>query len=102
MLVANLVSADAFPFFAFSHLTCHLSDAGNRCFLVVLCYWIVRRLNLEVATKRLLYQQVKTGVEIAAGQRTWILTFVHPEFSVIIEMTFFSLQQLEKRLLEMP
>ena len=31
----------------------------NRCFLVALCHMIVRRLNLEVATKRLLHQQVK-------------------------------------------
>ena len=28
---------------------------GNRCFLVPLCYLIVRRPNLEVATKRLLH-----------------------------------------------
>ena len=32
---------------------------GNRCFLVALCRLIVRRPNLEVATKRLLHQQVK-------------------------------------------
>ena len=31
----------------------------NRCFLVALCCLIVRRPNLEVATKRLLHQQVK-------------------------------------------
>ena len=31
----------------------------NRCFLVALCHLIVRRLNLEVATKRMPHQQVK-------------------------------------------
>ena len=49
-------------FLTFSDLTCHLEDR-NRCFLVALCHLIVRRLKLEVATKRLLHQQVKnTGV----------------------------------------
>ena len=32
---------------------------GNTCFLVALCHLIVRIPNLEVATKRLLHQQVK-------------------------------------------
>ena len=32
---------------------------GNRCFLVALCHLIGRRLNLEVAIKTLLHQQVK-------------------------------------------
>ena len=31
----------------------------NRCFMVAMCYLIVRRPNLEVVTKRLLHQQVK-------------------------------------------
>ena len=40
---------------------------GNRCFLVALCHLIVRRLNLEVTTKRLLRQQVKkTGVVLVS------------------------------------
>ena len=41
-----------------------LSPGGyrNRCFLVALCDLIVRRQNLEVATKRLLHQLQNTGV----------------------------------------
>ena len=52
-----VINVDAYPFLAFSELTCHLEDTG--CFLVALCQLIVRRLNLEVVTKRLLHQQVK-------------------------------------------
>ena len=47
-----VTSVDAYPFFAFSDLACHLEDTE----IGVL---IVRRPNLEVATKRLLHQQVK-------------------------------------------
>ena len=36
-----------------------LRGYGNRCFLVALCYLIVRRPTLEVVTKRLLHQHVK-------------------------------------------
>ena len=54
-----VTSADVYPFLAFSDLTCHLQDTGIRCFLVALCHLIVRRSNLEVATKRLLHQHVK-------------------------------------------
>ena len=36
-----------------------LSPWGYRCFLVALCCFMLRRLNLEVATKSLLHQQVK-------------------------------------------
>ena len=42
---------------AFLELTGHLEDTG--CFLVALCHLIVRRPNLEVATKRLLHQLLK-------------------------------------------
>ena len=52
------ISVDAYPLLAFSDLTCHLEDTGM-CFLVALCCLIVKRSNLEVATKRLLHQQVK-------------------------------------------
>ena len=53
-----VISVDTNPFFflAFSGLTCHLEDIF--CFLVALCHLIVRRPNLEVATKRLLHQHV--------------------------------------------
>ena len=54
-----VISVDAYPFLAFSDLNCHPDDTGIRCFLVVLCHLIVRKLNLEVATKRLLHRQVK-------------------------------------------
>ena len=36
MLVVAVISVDAYPFLAFSDLTCHLEDTGNRCFLVAL------------------------------------------------------------------
>ena len=55
----SCVNVDAYPFLAFSDLTCHCEDTENRCFLDALCCLIVKRLNLEVATKRLLHQQVK-------------------------------------------
>ena len=52
-----VISVDAYPFLAFSDLTCHLEDTG------IVVFWlhrlIVMRLNLEVATKKLLHQQVK-------------------------------------------
>ena len=58
--VVAVISVDAYRFLAFSDLTCHLEYIyKNRCFLVALCCLMVRRLNLEVATKRLLHQQVK-------------------------------------------
>ena len=47
-----VISVNAYSFLAFSDLTCHLEEYRNRCFLVALCHMIVRRLNLEVATKR--------------------------------------------------
>ena len=59
MLVVAVISVDAYPFLAFSDLTCHLEDTGMGVFMVALCRMIVRRPNLEVATKRLFHQQVK-------------------------------------------
>ena len=59
MLVIAVISVDAYPFLAFSELTCHLEDTEIRCCLLALCRQIVRRPNLEATTKRLLYQQVK-------------------------------------------
>ena len=61
-LVVAVSSVDAYPFLAFTDLTCHLTGCRNTCFLVALCCLIVRRPNLEEATKRLLHQQVKTGI----------------------------------------
>ena len=43
----------------FSDLTCHLKDSRNRCFLVPLCPLILRKPNLEEATKKLLHLEVK-------------------------------------------
>ena len=54
----------------------------------------------QVINKVWLAHLEDTGVEI--GMTDQILSFVLPEFSVIIENTgHFSLKQLEKRLLEM-
>ena len=61
-LVVAAISVDAYPFLPFSDLTCHLEDLKKKLsplFLVALCHLIVKRLNLKVATKRLLHQQVK-------------------------------------------
>ena len=57
-LVVAENSADACHFFAFSDLTCHIDDTGIAVFWLH-CRLIVRRPNLQAATKRLLYQQVK-------------------------------------------
>ena len=59
MLVVAVISVDAYLFFGF--VRPDLSPCGywNRCFLVALCCLIVRRPNLEVATKRLFHQEVK-------------------------------------------
>ena len=46
-----VISVDAYPFLTFSDLTCHLEDTGIGG-LVPLCCLIVRRLNLEISTKR--------------------------------------------------
>ena len=59
MLVVAGIRVDAYPFCGF--LRTDLSPRGyqNRCFLVALCHLIVRRPNLQVATKMLLHQQVE-------------------------------------------
>ena len=54
-----VISVDAYPFSAFSELTCQIEDTGIGVFWFALCRLIVKRPNLDVATKRLLYQQVK-------------------------------------------
>ena len=54
-----VISIDACPFFGFVRPDLSPRGSKNRCFLVALCCLIVRRPNLEVATKRLLHQQVK-------------------------------------------
>ena len=58
MLVVAVISVDL-PFFDFFRPDLSPWGYRNRCFLVALCCLIVRRPNLEVATKRLLHQQVK-------------------------------------------
>ena len=58
----TVISVNAYLFLAFSDLTFHLKETGIGVFLwflVALYCQIVRRPNLEVATKRLLHQQVK-------------------------------------------
>ena len=57
-LAVGVISVDAYPFLAFSDRNCHLEDK-ERYFLDALCLLIVKRLNLKVAIKSLLYQQVK-------------------------------------------
>ena len=51
-----VISVDAYLFLAFSDLTCHLED---REIGVHGCTVQLKRLNFEVAIKRLLHQQVK-------------------------------------------
>ena len=58
-MVVVVISADAYHFLAFLDLTCHHEDIEIGVFLVALCYLMVRRPNLEVATNRLRHQQVK-------------------------------------------
>ena len=57
-LAVAVISVDAYPFLAFSDMNCHLEDK-ERYFLDALCLLIVNRLNLKVAIKSLLYQQIK-------------------------------------------
>ena len=54
-----MTSVDAYPFLVFSDLTYPHEDTIVGVFFVALCRLMVRRLNLEVLTKRLLHQQVK-------------------------------------------
>ena len=58
IMILALINLNAFPFLFF--LRPDLSPWGyrNRCFLVALCYLIIRRSDLEVATKKL-HKQVK-------------------------------------------
>ena len=56
-MVIAVINVDAHPFLAFSDLICHLGDTGL-FFLVALCWLLVRRPKLEVASKKLLCQQV--------------------------------------------
>ena len=55
-LVVSVISVGGYTFFGF--LRPDLSPLGyrTRCFLIVLCSLKVRRINLEVATKRLVQQ----------------------------------------------
>ena len=53
-LVVAVISVDAYRFLAFSDLTCRCEDTGIGVFSLH-CPLIVRRPNLEVATKRLLH-----------------------------------------------
>ena len=54
-----MISGDDYPFVAFPDLTCHFQGKEWVYLLVTLCQLISRRPNLEVATKRLLHQQIK-------------------------------------------
>ena len=58
-LVVAVISVDAYPFLGFLRPDQSPWGYRNRCFMVALCLLIVRRPNLEVATKRLLHQLVK-------------------------------------------
>ena len=49
-----VISVDAYPFLAVSDLTCQPEDTG-----IDMSCLIVRKPNLDVATKRLLHEQVK-------------------------------------------
>ena len=53
MLVVTVISVDVYLFGGFSDLSCHLEDMGIGVF------WLQCALNWEVATKRLLHEQVK-------------------------------------------
>ena len=67
-----VISVVAYPFF-FGFLRPNLSASGywNRCFLVALCRLIVRRLNLKVATNRLLHQQLKISGKFSCHVHAW-------------------------------
>ena len=55
-MVLAVISVGACPFFCFLRPDSSPSGYRNRYFLVPLHHLIVKRLNLEVATKRLLDQ----------------------------------------------
>ena len=54
MLVVVVITVDAYPFLAFSELTCHLEDTVM-CFQVALCCLIVRRPNMEVVSSQFFF-----------------------------------------------
>ena len=58
-MVVTVINVDSYPLLASSELICYLR-IQDRCFVVSMCPLIVRRPNLEVATKRLLRHQIKT------------------------------------------
>ena len=57
-----VISVDAYLFLAFSDVASRLEGTGIGLFLVTLWRQILWRPNLEVATKRLLHQQVQISV----------------------------------------
>ena len=59
MLVVPVISVDAYPFLGFLRPDLPPWGYRNKCFLVALCHLILRRPNLEVATKRILLHQQK-------------------------------------------
>ena len=70
-----MVSVDAYLSFCF--LRPHLSpwEYRNRYFLVAQCHLIVWRPNLEVATKRLLHQEVKISGSFSAMLRMEVYSY---------------------------
>ena len=68
-LVVAVISVDAYPFFGFPRLDLSPWVYRNRCFLVPLCRLIVRRPNLEVATKRRPLAGKNTGVVLVPFSR---------------------------------
>ena len=70
-LVVAVISVEAYPFFGFLRPDLSPSGYWNKCFLVALCRLIVRKPNLEVATKRLLYHQVKIPGQFQYHVREW-------------------------------
>ena len=54
-----MIIVDAYPFFGFLRTGQSSYGYKNVHFFDALCYLIIRRLNLEVVTKRLFHQQVK-------------------------------------------
>ena len=61
-LVVVVISVDAYSFFGFLRPGLSPWGYGNRCFLIALCCLIVRRPNLEVATKTSPSAGKNTGV----------------------------------------
>ena len=59
ILVVAMIIVDAYPFFGFLRTGQSSYGYKNVHFFDALCYLIIRRLNLEVVTKRLFHQQVK-------------------------------------------